>query len=123
MSFTKSLSMIVPAVHQDKCNRLMRALGRDNAPDPGKTFSVELSPTGQGAVTHYGAHGFDDDLVDILDGSLPSDIEWTDFGLTAGEATQAHAVIFYLAVVNNNKPLVNFYQRLTNSGLTIQSNL
>lgn len=117
MSFTKSLSMIVPAPQRDDCNRLMLALGKDNAPDPGRTFSVELSPTGKATVTHYGAHGWDDDLAAILDsGTLPAGINWPAFNLTENAANQALAIIKYFAVANRT-PRANFEQKVGAEGL------
>ena len=101
MTFTKSLSMTVPANMADDCNRLMRALGRDDAPDPGQTFTVELSPDGNSTdvATRYGAHTYDDELAAILDnGVVPGNIDWQTFGLSKKRARDAFAAISYRPV-------------------------
>ena len=116
---TKSLSMSVPAALRDDCNRLMRALGRDDAPDPGRTFTVELSPAGNptDVVTRYGAHTYDDDLADILDnGVVPGNIDWARFGLTAARAQAAFAAISYRAVPGRAS-VVNFVAEITARGV------
>ncbi len=119
MNTSKSLSMIVSAADRDAANRLMRGLGRDNAPDPGKTFIVEFNSSGDrvDAVTDYGAHTWDDSLVAILDsGVLPLDINWGNFGLTKATAETALASIQHFAVVNRT-PRINFNQKLTDRSL------
>ncbi len=99
MNTTKSLSMIVPAPQRDDCNRLMCALGRDDTPLPGRTFSVEMSPNAKGNATHYGCHTYDDALGDLLDkGTVPGNIDWAKFGLTENAARQAFLAIRYVSV-------------------------
>ena len=108
-TFTKSLSMTVIAALVDDANRLMRALGRDDAPDPGQTFTVELSPDGNptDVVTRYGAHTYDDDLVNLLDNSTLPARDWPLSGLTAARAQAAFAAISYRAVLGRAS-VVNF---------------
>ena len=116
---TKSLSMVVPAANRDAANRLMRGLGRDESPDPGRTFAVELNTSGKpsDAKSHYGAHTWDDTLVAVLDsGVLPGDINWSKFDLTKPQAKAALASIDYTAVVNR-EPRANFNQKLTDKNL------
>lgn len=89
------LGMLVSVTHRDDANRLMRALGRDEYPDPGRTFSVPMSPTRTPAATHYGASTWDDELLAILESrSLPA-VDWAAFGLTATKAQAALDAIRY----------------------------
>ena len=116
---TKSLSMTVPANMRDDCNRLMRALDRDTTPDPGQTFTVELSPGGNptDVATRYGAHTYDDELAAILDnGVVPGTINWQAFGLNNKRARDAFAAISYRAVPGRAS-VVNFAAEMVARGV------
>ena len=119
MSFTQSLSMTVPSTLSDDANRLMRALSRDTAPDPGRTFSVKLSPNGNAndAASDFGAHSYDDELLVLLDGStIPDGIDWQEFGLTQGKAQAAFSAISFRGVANHNS-VFNFEVEIQSNGL------
>lgn len=109
------LGMIVPAKNRDDCCRLMRALGRDNAPDPGQTFSVSMSPSRTPNATDYGASTYDDELLAILEaGTLPSGIDWSAFGLTAAKADAALRAVKFRAAAGT--ALDNFAALETREG-------
>lgn len=100
------LGMIVSVMHRDDANRLMRALGRDECPDPGRTFSIPMSPTRTPVATHYGASTWDDELLTMLEGnSLPA-VDWVAFGLTATKAQAALDAIKYRTATE--APIDNF---------------
>lgn len=102
-SYTQSISMVVPASKRVDCDSFMAALGRGP-----NTFSVPLSPSRAPSATYYGAHTYDDDLLGILNGELPTGIRWTDFGLTATSAKQAKDAITYRNFLKGNNPSQNF---------------
>jgi hypothetical protein len=52
-----SVILIVPAARRQDGHGTAVALGHDD--DPGHTYSVPLSPTGNEPVTHYGCHWWD----------------------------------------------------------------
>lgn len=97
MNNIDNLSMIVPVSARDDCNNLMRALGRDDSPAPGRTFSVALSSTGDKPATHYGSHTIDPELVDLLSGGAMPSSDWPSFGLDESTATAALGEIIHSA--------------------------
>lgn len=95
---TTALAILVAAPHRDNANRIFRALkdpfghSLDGAPDPGRTFSIPLSPDGAPSPTHYGtlATGVVAQVVhDIMLNGFPTDIDWSAYSLTAQQAQQA----------------------------------
>jgi hypothetical protein len=74
MSYTKSLSLFVPAATLDAANAYMEKSGRG----PG-TFSRPLWKPGVAAPSHHGAHTYDDALLEELRASGEAEtlgIEW-----------------------------------------------
>lgn len=103
---TTSLSMVVEAAHADNANRIFRAITLpwdeplDAAPDPGRTFSIPLSPDGTPRATHYGtlATGYVAQAVhDILLNGFPTGIDWPAWNLTENKASQAWNTIGFEA--------------------------
>ena len=114
MSWTKSLSMIIPTAKKVDCNRLMAALGRGS-----NTFIRDLSPSGARAETHHGAHTFDDALLSILQsGVVPVGPNWEAHGLTAVSAQAALNAIKYSAKTTG-RPRANLNSHASSQGLKL----
>lgn len=91
-----SIVMIVPADLRETANRLACALGHDVM--PGNTFSAPLSTDGSEPATHYGCRTVaKQEFVDLLTaadgGTLPDDIAWGDFGLSAEDVPPVLAAL------------------------------
>lgn len=94
----KSLSLLVPDSKRADANALMEALERGP-----NTFSVGCSPSRTPTATHWGAHSYDDALLDIIQTrTLPSGINWSAYGLTQTKAQQALDAILFKAVTDRN---------------------
>lgn len=100
------LGMLVSVTDRDDANRLMRALGRDEAPDPGRTFSLPMSPTAAPVATHYGASTWDDDLLQILQSGVLPAVDWAAYGLDQTRAQAALDAIRYRS--SPERPADNF---------------
>lgn len=112
MSWTRSLSLMVPASARADADALMAALGR--GPD---TFSVPMAPGRTGSPTAWGAHTYDDALLAILEaGTLPAGIDWAAHGLTQRRAQDALAAIRFRAVVGRGS-VANFEALETREGV------
>lgn len=101
---TTSLAMAVQAPHVNNANRIFRALKDqfgntlDGSPDPGRTFSIPLSPTGTGNPTHWGAMATGSVaqvIHNILLAGFPTGINWSQFNLTQQQANQAWNAIAF----------------------------
>jgi len=105
MSWDLSIVIIVPAELREKANRLTCALGYDNSPVPGRTFSIPLSADGVEPATHYGCRTpAKTDFVDIVaaagNGVLPDWLDLEAYGLTEQD------VAGILAINEDGRPVM-----------------
>jgi hypothetical protein len=91
MSARLSLSLLVAAASRTAADLWLVSIGRGPA-----TFAVPAGPTAAGPASHYGAHTYDDGLLELLRGSAEAEaigIEW----LWAEGRTAAENFAFLLA--------------------------
>lgn len=113
MSYTKSLSLLIPNNRRTNGNNFMVAIGRGP-----NTFSVDLSPGGAPVATHWGCHTYDDALGDIVaSGTLPTGIIWANFGLTQTTAQQALSAMTAHSAANRSS-VTNFDGHATGAGVS-----
>lgn len=99
----KSLSLLVPDSKRADANKLMEALNRGPS-----TFIRDCSPSRTPVATHWGAHTYDDQLLNIIETrTLPGGINWSAYGLTQTKAQQALDAIRFKAV-NDMNSVSNF---------------
>lgn len=72
MATTQSLAMAVPTARQAICNALMEACNRGP-----NTFSVPIREKVTLLRVGYGAHTYDDELIDFfLNDTIPAEPSW-----------------------------------------------
>jgi len=91
-----SVVMIIAAELQEKASLLECAIGKDEAPLPGKTYVRPLSPDGSEPVTHWGCHtwetqAFLDGKEAAKSGDYPPSVDFAVYGLSKDDAHSAAA--------------------------------